>query len=178
MLSIIRRPPSGAPGCEGQVINIVVGSLCVYSLQWSLSSLSGSNVLRLEGTGNNKITTAGPCSQPLWPPLGSPRQPFGIPGTRLAAQASSHRLRKQPRGPPDPHFGALAIMPCMFSLFVLASFPTISDHFWDHAGSTDETRRDRKRERARSFPLKQKTYDRALWQGREKRTKHNVVVTS
>ena len=67
---------------------------------------------------------------PFWPPLGSPWQTFGTPGTRLAAQASSHRLRKQPRGLPNPHFGALACMPCMFSLFAPARFPTILDHFW------------------------------------------------
>ena len=110
---------------------LTMESLCVYSLQWCLSSLSGSNVLSLEGTGERQITLTGPCSQPLWPPLGSPWQPFGTPGTRLAAQASSHRLRKQPRGPPDPHFGALAYMPCMFSLFAPARFPTILDQFWN-----------------------------------------------
>ena len=110
---------------------LTVESLFVYSLQWCLSSLSGSNVLCLESTGDRYFFTTRPWSQPLWPPLGSPWQPFGTPGTRPAAQVSSHRLRKQPRGPPDPHFGALACMPCMFSLFAPARVPTILNHFWD-----------------------------------------------
>ena len=109
---------------------LTVESLCVYSLQWCPSMLSGSNVLSLEGTGHMHFTTAGPCFLSSSGPLGSPWQPFGTPGTRLAAQASSHRLRKQPRGPPDPHFRALACMPCMFSLFAPARFPTILDYFW------------------------------------------------
>ena len=85
----------------------------------------------IDRPGKRYFTTARPCYLSSSGPLGSPWRPFGTPGTRLAAQASSHRLRKQPTGPPDPHFGALACMPCMFSIFALARFPTILDDFWD-----------------------------------------------
>ena len=72
--------------------------------------------------------------QLLWPlgiPLAAPWQPFGTPETPLGSQGFSYRLRKQSRAPPDLHFGALACMPCVFSLFAPARFPTILDHFWD-----------------------------------------------
>ena len=117
---------------------LTVESLCVYSLQWCLSSLSGSNVLSLEGTGKQYFTTTGPWSQPLWPSLGSPWQPFGTPGTRLAAQASSHRLRKQPRGPQTL---ILELSPACRACFHFSSWPvflpfwiifgTLKSIFWD-----------------------------------------------